>query len=317
MTWINLWATWCAPCIAELNEFQASGDLLKAAGVKVVALSVDGLIEGGTSTDPAALAAKRAFSFATGRATPALVRRIERARAHAWGVKWALPVPSSVLVDGDGRLLVLYAGRVTPAQVAADARLAATSSPEAWHDAAMPFPGAWIERPNRPIALPLALDLMNEGALDDAQEFCGRAGTELSRHKEYAILLTWIGERLMERGSTAGALQAFESALAADADNVVVLNNLAWQRAAHPDAAVRDAAAAVRLAETAATLSTYQNASVLDTLAAAYAEAGRFKEAVATGEKALILATQSASPEVVQSITKGLGFYRRGRAYGR
>ena len=98
---------------------------------------------------------------------------------------------------------------------------------------------------------------------------------------------------------------------------MVVLNNLAWQRAAHPDAAVRDAAAAVRLAETAATLSTYQNASVLDTLAAAYAEAGRFTEAVATGEKALILATQSASPEVVQSITKGLGYYRRGRAYGR
>ena len=317
MTLINLWATWCAPCVEELNEFQESEDLLEAAGVKVVALSVDGLVEGGTSTDPAALAAKRAFSFTTGRATPALVRRIERARAHAWGVKWALPVPSSVLVDGDGRLLVLYAGRVTPAQVAADARLAATASPEAWHDAAMPFPGVWIERPNRPIALPLALDLMNEGALDDAQEFCGRAGTELSRHKEYAILLTWIGERLMERGSTAGALQAFESALAADADNVVVLNNLAWQRAAHPDAAVRDAAAAVRLAETAATLTAHQNASVLDTLAAAYAEAGRFTEAVATGEKALILATQSASPEVVQSITKGLSYYRRGRAYGR
>jgi len=226
-------------------------------------------------------------------------------------------VPVSLLLDAEGRLAVLYLGRVTVTQVLADARLASTLQDEAWHDAAAVFPGPWIERPNRPIALPLALDLMNEGALDDVREFAARGRSELSRHREFAILLTWIGEGLMSRGETEPALQAFEEALAADGDNLIVLNNLAWQRAAHPQAAVRDGTAAVRLAEKAAGLSRRQDPGVLDTLAAAYAEAGRFEEAVAVAEEGLALARGRGQADVLESLTRGLGFYRRGRAYGR
>jgi thiol-disulfide isomerase/thioredoxin len=314
---INLWASWCAPCVAELKELADGHAALTQAGVSVIALSVDGLAGEGAAGDPAALAQRWKLPFPSGRATAALVRRVERARAHGWGVKWPLPVPVSLLLDAEGRLAVLYLGQVTVTQVLADARLASTLKDEAWHDAAAVFPGPWIERPNRPIALPLALDLMNEGALDDVREFAARGRSELSRHKEFAILLTWIGDGLMSRGETEPALQAFEEALAADGDNLIVLNNLAWQRAAHPQAAVRDGIAAVRLAEKAAGLSRRQDAGVLDTLAAAYAEAGRFKEAVAAAEEGLALARGRGQADVLESLTRGLGFYRRGRAYGR
>ena len=74
---------------------------------------------------------------------------------------------------------------------------------------------------------------------------------------------------------------------------------------------------AVHCAEKAAELSKHQDPSVLDTLAAAYAQAGRFKEAIATAEHALTLTQTQETPALGESLRKGLGFYRRGRAYGR
>jgi tetratricopeptide (TPR) repeat protein len=189
--------------------------------------------------------------------------------------------------------------------------------PEGFHDASLPFPGRWIERPNRPIPLGLALDLMDEGALDDAREFVARVGSDLAKHREFSTLMAWIGDGLMTRGDTQAALEAYETALATDGSSLVVLNNLAWQRATHSDEKVRDGPAAVRWAEKAADLSKHRDPSVLDTLAAAYAQAGRFKAAVATAEHALSLTQSQDQPAVRESLLKGLGFYRRGRAYGR
>ena len=61
--------------------------------------------------------------------------------------------------------------------------------------------------------------------------------------------------------------------------------------ATNPNASVRNGAEAAELAERAARLSGGQKPAILGTLAAAYAEAGRFPEAVQTARKALKLAT--------------------------
>lgn len=316
-TLLNLWASWCAPCVKELRDLARAHADLTEAGVNVLALSVDGLAGDGEPGDPAASARQWNLPFPTGRATASLVRRLEFARTHAWGVQWPLPVPTSVLIDPAGRLAVVYLGPVTATQVIADARTAAAATDEAWHDASFPFPGSWIERPSRPAALPLALDLMNEGALDDAREFATRNQAVLSRHKEYALLLAWIGDGLMARGDTAAALDAYHAAVTADEDNPVILNNLAWHRAAHPDAAIRQGPEAVRLAEKAAALTRHEDAGILDTLAAAYAETGRFPEAVTTAEKALALARRDGQQPLIESLSKGLQSYRRNRPHGR
>jgi len=299
-----------------LKELAAHHAALKKAGLRVVALSVDGLTEGGTPGDPAALVAKLKLPFECGRATPALARRVEKLRTNSWGVKWPLPVPASLLLDGDGRLLAIYYGPVSPARLLADLPRA-TLTPEVLHDAAKPFPGTWIERPNRPIPMAIALDLMDEGDLEATLEFVSRIEPELARHPDFATLMTWIGDGLMARGEAQPALQAFATGLKADANNLSLLNNLAWQLAAHPDEKSRDGAQAVRHAEKAAALTQQADPSVLDTLAAAYAQAGQFPKAVATAEKALTLSKTARNQTLADGILKGLTFYRKGRAYGR
>ena len=78
------------------------------------------------------------------------------------------------------------------------------------------------------------------------------------------------------------------------------LNNLAWIRATESQAELRDGAEAVRLAEQACQLSSYHEPSVVGTLAAAYAEAGRFDEAVAMAAKARDLALAAGKQDLAE-----------------
>ena len=92
---------------------------------------------------------------------------------------------------------------------------------------------------------------------------------------------------LHQTGDYGEAAAQFRLALLTQPDSVEALNNLAWLLATCPDAGVRNGAEAVRYAERAYRLPPVKGLCVPGTLAAAYAEAGRFKEAVATAEKAV------------------------------
>lgn len=81
--------------------------------------------------------------------------------------------------------------------------------------------------------------------------------------------------------------------------------------AAHPDARVRDAAQAVEMAEFACQLTHYSHAEALDTLAAAYAEAGRFSEAAARAETAQKIAIAARLTELAQRIEQRKLLYRQ------
>ena len=48
---LNVWATWCAPCRAEMPSIQALHDSYRGAGLRVVAVSVDGAGEEGKIRD--------------------------------------------------------------------------------------------------------------------------------------------------------------------------------------------------------------------------------------------------------------------------
>lgn len=75
----------------------------------------------------------------------------------------------------------------------------------------------------------------------------------------------------------------------------------------------RDGKEAVRLAEEAARLTEYKRAGVLDTLAAAYAEAGRFEDAVQAVNKAIDLARSVGHSEVLTKLEQHRDLYQGGQ----
>lgn len=69
------------------------------------------------------------------------------------------------------------------------------------------------------------------------------------------------------------------------------------------------------LAERAAKLTKYQDASILDTLAAAYAAAGQFEQAVRAAQTGLDLASRIKADELVSRIRSRLELYRQAKPY--
>ncbi len=93
------------------------------------------------------------------------------------------------------------------------------------------------------------------------------------------------------------------------------LNNLAWTLATDPDPRLRSGLEAVSLATRAVELSGTNNAIFLDTLAAAYAEAGRLGEATATARAAQAKASAQGRQELAEQIRRRLALYSSGQPY--
>jgi tetratricopeptide (TPR) repeat protein len=116
-------------------------------------------------------------------------------------------------------------------------------------------------------------------------------------------------------GQFQDAVGHYHEALRLNPDSTGALNNLAWLLATCSDASVRNGARAVQLAERACQLTDYRQTLFVGTLAAAYAEAGRFDDAIATAEKAVRLAEQNHELELLQKNRELLELYRAHRAY--
>ena len=124
-----------------------------------------------------------------------------------------------------------------------------------------------------------------------------------------------LGLRLRTAGQLDESLEHFQEAVRLKPDYPAPLNRMAWILATHPNPEVRNASQAIELAERAAELTKYQNASVLDTLAAAYAAAGQFDRAATTAQTAIALASTAEDDELVNHIRKRLALYKQTRPY--
>ncbi len=114
---------------------------------------------------------------------------------------------------------------------------------------------------------------------------------------------------------TAAGIAQYREALRLKPDWPEALNNLAWLLATHPNAAFRDSAEAVRLAERACALTGRKRVLYLGTLAAAYAEAGRFAEAVGTAQEARDLATATGEKDLAALNEKLRLLYQAGKPF--
>ncbi len=160
-----------------------------------------------------------------------------------------------------------------------------------------------------------------EGSLADALARLGRFDDAILHYKtaleqdasDYeahrGLARAWIGKGRPEK-----AIAALERVVELRPDDVSALANVAWQRATSPSAEVRDGDRAVELATRARDLTRGSDPAILDVLGAAYAEAGRFQEAVLAATEAARLAAES-TPDDVAAIAARAALYRGGRPY--
>jgi arylsulfatase A-like enzyme/Flp pilus assembly protein TadD len=168
-------------------------------------------------------------------------------------------------------------------------------------------------KPDYPRALiPLGMSLEGLGRNDEAIEIYRRV-LELAPNSPLGYTRT--AALLAARGDTADAIDLLRQGLSVLPDHIDIANDLAWHLATAPDAYLRDGAEAVRLAQRASTMKGDESFNELDTLAAAYAEIGRFEDAVVTAERALAVASQFNDPDLITQISARLELFRQGKPY--
>jgi tetratricopeptide (TPR) repeat protein len=119
-----------------------------------------------------------------------------------------------------------------------------------------------------------------------------------------------LGNAFRRKGMAAEAMASYQKAIELQPQFIPAQKNLAWMLATWPEPSVRNGGRAVALAEQANRFSKDKDPLVLRTLAAAYAEAGRFPEAVATAKQALALAVTQSNTGLTNVLQTEIGLYQ-------
>lgn len=378
---VNFWATWCLPCIAELKELTTLERKIEAAGLAVLALSVDGLAQDQTTrpADAARLLESLGFPHPSGMASVDLLDKVELIDEILFDRSRPFAVPASYLLDRHGRLAAIYRGRLDLEALLHDvARLDA--SPQSLHAASVPLAGRWIARlpdldPSslaRPfrdrhpedaerylqlaleqtsvdagaeqaaLHLALAESIVQQGRLGEAaghleqaveldpnlgrahfvlaglRRAAGRRGEAITHYSraveidpEDAEAHHGLGVTLRTAGQLDEAFRHLAAAARLRPEWPAPLIPMVWMLVAtEPDEA--GAREAVRLAERAVELTGGGNPVALDTLAAAFAAAGRLEEAAATARRAVERARAQGNEALAAGIAERLRGYRDG-----
>lgn len=256
---VNVWASFCVPCLTELKEWSAEAEAFRKAGIEVLALNAE--VAGGgeveeTRAAVAEVVRREGITIPWALAEPETVRALD-SFANAGLDLWdPLPVPSSFLVDGHGEVISIYRGAVGGRQVIADAALASASLADR-RDAATPFKGPWLNPAVRSESLRVAQQMVDRDDRPGAMRYLMMVAAKLAAFPNDKLA---VSDRLAAMRMLAGVLQEEDRIKEArtqwsqvrdlDPDNVDVRKTLAALCIQ-----MGDLAAATREIESAITLS--------------------------------------------------------------
>jgi tetratricopeptide (TPR) repeat protein len=203
---INLWASWCEPCLSELTDFKQGYRALARAGLSIVALSTDGISVARPGDAEAArrFARQSEFPFQLGMADEPLVQQLQQLNDEIFYRQRDLPLPCSFLVDQRGKLAVIYKGPVSPGQVLDDLRLLTASQAEI-DRAATPFRGTPILKLFAPNPLGFVQAYREGGYLDEARAEIERYLQNLETFAESESLAEVVERSLKTRAGDASS----------------------------------------------------------------------------------------------------------------
>jgi tetratricopeptide (TPR) repeat protein len=157
----------------------------------------------------------------------------------------------------------------------------------------------------------LAIVLAGRGAFDEAIAHFEKA---LQIEPDLAVARRGHSATQSEREKLVKTLAQRRQSLRLRPSDPLLLNDLAWMLATNPNASVRNGAEAVELAGQALRLAGDQPA-LLDTLAAAYAEAGHYADSVKTARSAILLANRQKNLALAEKIADRLKQYEARKPY--
>lgn len=225
---VNLWASSCSACLAELKEFAAKQQPIREAGLDVLALSVDGLGEETTDEeefDPQTafdLLDRRSYPFAAGMANTELVDKLQLTMDQLYVRDLPPAVPLTLLLDEQGRIAAIYRGKVGVDRVLDDVkqmtRIGSKNGSLAMRDAAVPRPGTWVLTKYREDShmSQIASALASRGYKDDSIDYLERNLTTAKNDPRYVQTLVSVGQALFAKQEFARAEAKFREALQTD-----------------------------------------------------------------------------------------------------
>jgi protein O-mannosyl-transferase len=166
-------------------------------------------------------------------------------------------------------------------------------------------------------ANPTAHNLMGkalamENRLDEAgQQFAEAVGL----NPGFAEAHSQLAAVLFDQHKIPEAIAHYRTALTLQSNMPEALNNLAWILATNPSAEIRNGPEAVQLARHACDLTKNARPVMVGTLAAAYAEAGDFEQALACAQKAHDLAVAQGRTQLAGKDAELMGLFRSRQAY--
>lgn len=119
-----------------------------------------------------------------------------------------------------------------------------------------------------------------------------------------------LGAVLFQAGRVNEAIAQWEQTLRIQPADWEARNSLAWVFATYPNTSIRDRRRAVDLAQEALRLSGGNNPLIFRTLAAAYAESGRYAEAIDAAQRGLELAAAQGNSALAESLRSDLAVYQ-------
>ncbi len=158
----------------------------------------------------------------------------------------------------------------------------------------------------------LGVALTECGRLDEA---ITQFSSALAIKPDYVDAHNNLGVAQSRREGILKDLAKLRELLRSRPDDLTLLNDTAWVLATNPNASVRSGAEAIELAQRAVQLSAEREPAVLGTLAAAYAEAGKFSEAVQTAKMAMDLAASQNNAALADVLRTRTKHYQAGSPY--
>jgi protein O-mannosyl-transferase len=119
-----------------------------------------------------------------------------------------------------------------------------------------------------------------------------------------------LGTALIQQGHIREAIEQWQEVLATQPENGNAASNLAWVFATCPEDSIRDGTRAVELGERALRISGGKIPMIYKVLAAAYAENGRFADAIETARQGAGLATSQGNPALAAELESNIALFQ-------